>query len=940
MWLAVALLSVAAGMLGAIGAIPGYQALTAPVADWPRLRLLSAISLVTLGLAMVGHLKDHRPVALAGAALSAALGVAGLFHRAGWLPLPDEGMALASAIMVTTAGIGLLTAAMGRPRSVELGLGISGFVLVVLAGTFALARLTGVVDPMADRVVAGASIQAVAGSFVIGAAFLFRVWSPRLLESARWLPWAVGLSGTIAVLLVWQALVALEISQVAGLTDQAANAEERAIHRDLRATARALRRAAEQRLTGPTAAPAELALELLARDLPGLRAGVWLPVDSLAPPAPALWIHEPAIDSVWRQYLSQHGGLPDSAAYLPLDPWARAFLVIAPGCLAGRCVGAMAGIMSSSGFFERVTSDSTRGYRFEVTYAGRPVDQGDPIPAEERRWLSRILLELGSVRFVLTASPTSSTVTHSRSDLPNLVLFMGLLLSGLSAATIHLGQRARARARDLERGRVAAVLERATDGIWEWDLITEESTRSATLWRYLGYQPEDMPNEAQAWTGLIHPEDQRRVRAMLDAHLTGRAGSYEAEYRIRSQSGEWHWVVDRARVTERLPDGRPHRLLGITADITERRRNDLAREDSERRFRTCFNSAHQLQALLDLEGRVLEANRSALDFGHAELETVCGRPLWESPLWRGTEEATARLRAALEEARAGHTVHHETELADGAGEPALLDFSVTPILDADGQVTQLLAEGRDITLRRRAEEVLREVEALTTMGRLAARVAHEINNPLAGIQNAFLLIKDAVPASHPHHAYVGAIEREIRRIAGVTRQLYETYRPEQADNGATAITSVVGDAIALLEQVNRDSEVRIVSDLRHAPPVVPYPDAVLRQAIYNLVQNAVEASPKGGVVQVIASVERGAFLLRVLDEGPGIAVELRDRVFEPFFTTKAAGVRTGGMGIGLALVRRSVEALGGRVIIADRPSGGTEFTIQLPPAAPVSGELP
>ncbi len=97
-------------------------------------------------------------------------------------------------------------------------------------------------------------------------------------------------------------------------------------------------------------------------------------------------------------------------------------------------------------------------------------------------------------------------------------------------------------------------------------------------------------------------------------HLAGKTESFEAEYRIRDHLGGWHWVIDRGRVVERAPSGVPLRVLGISADVTERKRTDEALEASERRFRACFDSAYQLQKLLDLEGRVLEANRTALDF--------------------------------------------------------------------------------------------------------------------------------------------------------------------------------------------------------------------------------------------------------------------------------------------------------------------------------------
>jgi signal transduction histidine kinase len=183
---------------------------------------------------------------------------------------------------------------------------------------------------------------------------------------------------------------------------------------------------------------------------------------------------------------------------------------------------------------------------------------------------------------------------------------------------------------------------------------------------------------------------------------------------------------------------------------------------------------------------------------------------------------------------------------------------------------------------------------------------------------------------------VGAIEREISRIAAVTRQLYETYRPDSDDGKAeAAVAVVISDAVRMLEQVNRASQVSIAVDTSQSPAVVPIPGALLRQAVYNLVQNAVEASPPGETVHVRAWREGDTFWLSVRDRGPGVPVGLRDWVFEPFVSTKG-GVKTSGMGLGLSLVRKSVQALGGRIEIHDPEGGGAEFRIRLP----LAGQTP
>jgi signal transduction histidine kinase len=124
--------------------------------------------------------------------------------------------------------------------------------------------------------------------------------------------------------------------------------------------------------------------------------------------------------------------------------------------------------------------------------------------------------------------------------------------------------------------------------------------------------------------------------------------------------------------------------------------------------------------------------------------------------------------------------------------------------------------------------------------------------------------------------------------------------------------------------------VHIVTDMSQAPSLVPVPDALLRQTLYNLVQNAVDGSTANGTVTVCARQERDHCVLRVADDGPGVPAAIRDRIFDPFFSTKDRTVKTGGMGIGLALVRQSVLAVGGTITVHDRAGGGTEFEVRLP----------
>ena len=776
---------VLAGLAGLAGRAAGLERLAAPLSTWPPVSPLTSIALVGLGLGLLGYLRGNRSLALLASTVTGGIGTAALLSYAHLFPLPGEGVALASAFLLTTGALALVLASLpGRPEAEVSYLGIAGFILFSLPTTLVVERAAGVANPLTDPAVAGVSVQVVVGSFFLGICFLSLIRTRRAVNAlAPWLAAAFGIASILTVITLWRVLTARENDQVLIQTRQAAEAERRVLNREMEATAGSLRRAADRRINGASPEQRDLDLRALERDLPVLEAGLWLSSGEAPPekhpPATLNTPTIPGLDSVWHNYLRGNGGLPDTVAYLPLDHASYRFTILAPGCQNLRCEGAMAGVVASALLFRDTFSDTTRGFHFGIAGAEGSLE-GSPTPASAgTRWVQALPLNFGTVPLTLRVWPTRSMLERVRSNLPDLVLVLGLVVSGLLPLTIHLGQCAQRNAREIERARLAAALERATDGIWEWDLITDATAESAGIWRYLGYDPLDRVPTRTAWTSLIHPDDRQRVAQALKQHLSGEAPSFEAEYRVRSKSGEWHTIVDRGRVVDHTPSGQPMRILGISADVTEIRQAEEARETTERKFRAVFDSGFQFQLLLDAGGLVLEVNRIALEEGGASSSSVRGRPVWETLWWAGDTLAQERLRLAFTAALGGTSPQYEDEIRAPDGPVTILEITLKPVLHAGGQPSQLLLEARDITVRRRAEAALQEVDTLTTMGRVAARVAHEINNPLAGIQNAFLLIKGAVPTTHPHYAYVGAIEREIARIAKVTRQLYETSRPEQ-----------------------------------------------------------------------------------------------------------------------------------------------------------------
>ena len=889
-----------------------------------------ALAHIGNGLALWAFIARRRLVHLASAVVSLLLGTL-VFLLVRSLDSAQSPASVAGAFLSIYASLALVIAwVRGRAGLVHVTFGVAGFVLLALSLTVIGARVIGAFEPGTARIFVGASVPGLVDAIVLSLCFLSLVWAEGFstTKPPRWVAAAAGFASLGVVLLLWRALDAREAEQLQSRLLLVAQDQREAIDREVGAIGRSLRRASEASSRDVSDDQMISDLGALVRDLPGLVAGVRVSargeVLTRVPPG----YNVSGLSDGWRgreaQFLHD-----DSLSFIPVPPRAERFAIISPICAGGTCDGAVVGVVDARTLFASAMTRGQGGYLILIHQNGRVLGT-DSLHPPSSVWRQDLDLLVGNMRWQLSALPTDATLRQMRTTLPTSVLFMGLIVSALLPVTLHLGQVTWRNAHASERARLAAALERSTDSIWERDLITGVEERGASLWRHLGHDPTTLDTGPTPWVSLIHQEDRTDVEAALARHLAGEASTFEAEYRVRDRSGNWHVIVDRGRVVERQADGTPSRLVGISADVTETRSIEAAREMSERRFRAIFDSGFQCTLLLDADGRVLETNQAALDLTGVSATDVLGRPAWETLWWRLSSESADRLRDAIAKASGGIIVRYDEEVVDRGAATLILELGLKGVSSTEGRASQLLLEARDVTAKRRVDVALQELDMLAAMGRIAARVAHEINNPLAGIQYSFLLIKDAIPSEHPHYRYVGAIEREIARIAAVTRQLYETYRPEKELSQSASLSTIVGDAVSFLEQVNRASAVKIETDLSRAPSIVPVPSAVLRQIVYNLVQNAMDASPPGGTVVVSAAAIHDTLELMVSDRGPGIAPELRRRVFEPFFSTKDMPTRKSGMGLGLALVRQTVLSAGGSIRVDQAPEGGALFIVTLP----------
>lgn len=244
-----------------------------------------------------------------------------------------------------------------------------------------------------------------------------------------------------------------------------------------------------------------------------------------------------------------------------------------------------------------------------------------------------------------------------------------------------------------------------------------------------------------------------------------------------------------------------------------------------------------------------------------------------------------------------------------------------------GVLTGLLVDRRE-TERSRREAMqgqLAESERLAAIGRMAAGVAHEVRTPLGAIQGAAEIIGEDYGPEHPRKAFFDILMEEIARLNHVVQDFLDLGRPITLSPEIIEAEPAVEACFRSLQGLAEQKEARLASGVPAGLLVFADPQR-LHQALTNLVRNALQVSPQGGLVYVAAREDRGGCLFAVEDEGQGLpAGEEEEKLFEPFFTRRKEGT-----GLGLALSRQIAQAHGGRIRAENRRHAGARFVLWLP----------
>ena len=337
--------------------------------------------------------------------------------------------------------------------------------------------------------------------------------------------------------------------------------------------------------------------------------------------------------------------------------------------------------------------------------------------------------------------------------------------------------------------------------------------------------------------------------------------------------------------------------------------------------------------IVDRNGIILDANRHVAESRGLRHDQIVGKSGDELAISMGLC-LTGGEAASYSEARStGKRAEHTSSEVMPTGRVRYIHSLCFPVTDALGNPSQFLYIRRDVTEQQHLEQRLQQAEKMAAIGELSTYMAHEIRNPvfsIGGFANS-LLRNPSLDDAAREKARI--IYEESRRLDGILTSILNFARPTEQTLAVFDPEPVARQTLELMTMGGEERGVKAVVDIAPPLPHVEGNPENLKQCLINLVKNSLEAMPGGGTLILRARRNDGFVQIDVEDDGVGIPPELHDQVFSPFYTTKQQGV-----GLGLAMTRKVIEEMGGKVTLTSHVGRGTCISLMLPVALAVEGE--
>jgi len=344
-------------------------------------------------------------------------------------------------------------------------------------------------------------------------------------------------------------------------------------------------------------------------------------------------------------------------------------------------------------------------------------------------------------------------------------------------------------------------------------------------------------------------------------------------------------------------------------------------------LQTIINEMHEDILILDRDKIILDANKNVSQRLGLSKTDILGRPCWST--WdkasQSCKEANLHcpFETVLRTGRKAEALHSRT---DSQGHLQYFRIYIYPVKDNEGRITHLLEMRRDITERTFLEKKLQQSEKMAAIGELSTYIAHEIRNPLfaiGGFANSLLKMPEL---SKKAQKKAGIILDESKRLDEILKSILNFARPTKTDISEVEVHQIIKETMNLLGIGCKKQKIQVTLELKPGLPMAKADPGLIKQGLINIIKNAIECMPDGGQLRIKTFMEEKMLCLQIKDTGPGIPPEHLVKIFNPFFSTKKKG-----SGLGLAMTKKIIEDIGGRLELKSKVGQGTTVSIYLPP---------
>lgn len=488
-----------------------------------------------------------------------------------------------------------------------------------------------------------------------------------------------------------------------------------------------------------------------------------------------------------------------------------------------------------------------------------------------------------------------------------------------------------------QAGRIAHL------GAWEleisnWDDLHANALRwSEGVYRILGYEPGAVEVSNDLFFAHVHPDDRQRINEVV-AQAIAAQQAYQIEHRIIRTDGTERIVLEHAEITFDA-QARPLRMIGTIQDITERKEAEEILRNKERWFRALIEYSADSIAVIDQHNHILYLSPSVAAVEGYTPEELIGR----NGLENTHPDDLPLVQQIVEQliAHPGKPIPVLWRRRHKNGHWLWLEGVATNLLH-DPAVQGIVTNYRDVTDRKRAEELRLRSQKLEALGTIAGGIAHDFNNILLAITgNTQLAAADLLP-DHPAQESLSEIARASTRASDLVRQIMAFSRPQEHQRAVIQLQPVIAEGLKLV-RATLPARIEIRTDFAPAVPAIAADATQIHQVVVNLATNAAHAiGSRSGLIELqlstvnvsadwasnVPDLHEGQYVrLAVRDDGCGMDRDTLARIFDPFFTTKSSGA---GTGLGLSVVHGIMKSHEGAIAVYSQPDKGTTFHLYFP----------